>query len=88
MELVCARGWSQLSPAPPGLGSAGGKLDDLASSRFCRGPRLGPVCSLIRISFIPGPHLGPIFRGMWPVLAHNSSQRAGMQPGQPGQGYI
>ena len=31
-------------------------------------------CSLIRISFIPGPHLGPIFGGMWPILAHHSSQ--------------
>ncbi len=31
-------------------------------------------CSLIRISFILGPHLGPIFGGMWPMLAHNSSQ--------------
>ena len=40
------------------LGSARGKLDDLASSRFYRGPRLGPVFTYQNIIY-PGPAPGP-----------------------------
>ena len=47
-----------LSCLPPGLGSAEGKLDDLASSRFYRGPRLGPVFTYQNIIY-PGPAPGP-----------------------------
>ena len=58
-----------LSCLPPGLGSAEGKLDDLASSRFYRGPRLGPVFTYQNIIY-PRPAPGP---NIWGHVANTST---------------